>query len=248
MWDARLSELSPRWVAGLGVRWLAMALSGAALPWDFLQARKTYQAYHVESVNAEAKLREAERQEEKRAGRSALPTITATAVAAAATTAAATESGPLLRKSSLKKGGRLVEKVGLAGYGSFLHSVVKALSLPVLGSSWGLLCGRRKAGLGRWGATGPPQVSSLLQGQDCSLVSLASSGRFFKLGAVMEGQGHLVTGIVYRKLNGPERRGRTARAQDSPVHLLCASSWSPQPLKQSTACFGIPRLRDFAVR
>ncbi|XP_073918497.1 rho GTPase-activating protein 4 isoform X2 [Castor canadensis] len=73
-------------------------------------ARKTYQAYHVESVNAEAKLREAERQEEKRAGRSALPTITATAVAAAATTAAATESGPLLRKSSLKKGGRLVEK------------------------------------------------------------------------------------------------------------------------------------------
>ncbi|XP_077845015.1 rho GTPase-activating protein 4 isoform X8 [Macaca mulatta] len=61
-------------------------------------AKKTYQAYHMESVNAEAKLREAERQEEKRAGRS-VPT----------TTAAATEAGPL-RKSSLRKGGRLVEK------------------------------------------------------------------------------------------------------------------------------------------
>uniref|UniRef100_A0A2R9BUZ5 Rho GTPase activating protein 4 n=1 Tax=Pan paniscus TaxID=9597 RepID=A0A2R9BUZ5_PANPA len=61
-------------------------------------AKKTYQAYHMESVNAEAKLREAERQEEKRAGRS-VPT----------TTAGATEAGPL-RKSSLKKGGRLVEK------------------------------------------------------------------------------------------------------------------------------------------
>ncbi|XP_057574226.1 rho GTPase-activating protein 4 [Hippopotamus amphibius kiboko] len=59
-------------------------------------AKKTYQVYHVESMNAEAKLREAERQEEKRAGRSA-----------AATTG--TEAGPL-RKGSLKKGGRLVEK------------------------------------------------------------------------------------------------------------------------------------------
>ncbi|XP_065756688.1 rho GTPase-activating protein 4 [Phocoena phocoena] len=55
-------------------------------------AKKTYQVYHMESVNAEAKLREAERQEEKRACRSA-----------------GTESGPL-RKGSLKKGGRLVEK------------------------------------------------------------------------------------------------------------------------------------------
>ncbi|XP_078219795.1 rho GTPase-activating protein 4 isoform X6 [Callithrix jacchus] len=62
-------------------------------------AKKTYQAYHTESVNAEVKLREAERQEEKRAGRSA-PTATA----------AATEAGPL-RRTSLKKGGRLVEKV-----------------------------------------------------------------------------------------------------------------------------------------
>ncbi|XP_030891606.1 rho GTPase-activating protein 4 [Leptonychotes weddellii] len=59
-------------------------------------AKKTYHVYHMESVNAEAKLREAERQEEKRAGRSASATST-------------TEAGPL-RKSSLKKGGRLVEK------------------------------------------------------------------------------------------------------------------------------------------
>ncbi|XP_058391131.1 rho GTPase-activating protein 4 [Diceros bicornis minor] len=63
-------------------------------------AKKTYQVYHTESVNAEAKLREAERQEEKRAGRSA---------AAAAITTTNTEAGPL-RKSSVKKGGRLVEK------------------------------------------------------------------------------------------------------------------------------------------
>ncbi|XP_037006999.2 rho GTPase-activating protein 4 isoform X1 [Artibeus jamaicensis] len=62
-------------------------------------AKKTYQVYHTESVNAEAKLREAERQEEKRAGRSA----------AAATATASTEAGPL-RKTSLKKGSRLVEK------------------------------------------------------------------------------------------------------------------------------------------
>lgn len=74
-----------------------MALSRAAWPRASLQAKKTYQVYHMESVNAEAKLREAERQEEKRACRSA-----------------GTESGPL-RKGSLKKGGRLVEKVGLGG-------------------------------------------------------------------------------------------------------------------------------------
>ncbi|XP_004409252.1 PREDICTED: rho GTPase-activating protein 4 [Odobenus rosmarus divergens] len=65
-------------------------------------AKKTYQVYHMESVNAEAKLREAERQEEKRAGRSA-------AAAATTTTTTTAEAGPL-RKSSLKKGGRLVEK------------------------------------------------------------------------------------------------------------------------------------------
>uniref|UniRef100_A0A8C0L9U2 Rho GTPase activating protein 4 n=1 Tax=Canis lupus dingo TaxID=286419 RepID=A0A8C0L9U2_CANLU len=72
------------------------------------RAKKTYQVYHMESVNAEAKLREAERQEEKRAGRSAASAVAAAAAAAAAT-ATATEAGPL-RKSSLKKGGRLVEK------------------------------------------------------------------------------------------------------------------------------------------
>ncbi|XP_062940176.1 rho GTPase-activating protein 4 isoform X2 [Cynocephalus volans] len=60
-------------------------------------ARKTYQVYHTESMNAEAKLREAERQEEKRAGRSAPPPT------------AAADAGPL-RKTSLKKAGRLVEK------------------------------------------------------------------------------------------------------------------------------------------
>ncbi|XP_044619775.1 rho GTPase-activating protein 4 isoform X4 [Equus asinus] len=64
-------------------------------------AKKTYQVYHTESMNAEAKLREAERQEEKRAGRSATTVVATTATA---------EAGPL-RKSSLKKGGRLVEKV-----------------------------------------------------------------------------------------------------------------------------------------
>ncbi|XP_070359254.1 rho GTPase-activating protein 4 isoform X3 [Equus asinus] len=63
-------------------------------------AKKTYQVYHTESMNAEAKLREAERQEEKRAGRSATTVVATTATA---------EAGPL-RKSSLKKGGRLVEK------------------------------------------------------------------------------------------------------------------------------------------
>ncbi|XP_059012657.1 rho GTPase-activating protein 4 isoform X2 [Mustela lutreola] len=61
-------------------------------------AKKTYQLYHTESMNAEAKLREAERQEEKRAGRSAT-----------SAPAPATDTGTL-RKSSLKKGGRLVEK------------------------------------------------------------------------------------------------------------------------------------------
>uniref|UniRef100_A0A287DCI9 Rho GTPase activating protein 4 n=1 Tax=Ictidomys tridecemlineatus TaxID=43179 RepID=A0A287DCI9_ICTTR len=71
-----------------------------ALPGASLQAKKTYQVYHVDSMNAEAKLREAERQEEKRAGRSA---------PAATTTSTTSETGPL-RKSSLKKGGKLVEK------------------------------------------------------------------------------------------------------------------------------------------
>lgn len=81
-------------------------LQQGCLFWASLQAKKTYQVYHTESMSAEAKLREAERQEEKRTGRSA--------AAAAAATAATTEAGPL-RKTSLKKGSRLVEKVGLEG-------------------------------------------------------------------------------------------------------------------------------------
>uniref|UniRef100_H0XCJ3 Rho GTPase activating protein 4 n=1 Tax=Otolemur garnettii TaxID=30611 RepID=H0XCJ3_OTOGA len=77
-------------------------------------AKKTYQVYHTESMNAENKLREAERQEEKRAGRSAPAT--------AATTATA-EAGPL-RKSSLKKGGRLVEKSPWPSLGPAVWTVV----------------------------------------------------------------------------------------------------------------------------
>uniref|UniRef100_A0A8C2MY96 Rho GTPase activating protein 4 n=1 Tax=Cricetulus griseus TaxID=10029 RepID=A0A8C2MY96_CRIGR len=72
------------------------------------KTKKTYYVYHLESMNAETKLREAERQEEKRSGRSALPTTTA-ASASTTTTVTTNETGPL-RKSSLKKGGRLVEK------------------------------------------------------------------------------------------------------------------------------------------
>lgn len=74
-----------------------------------------YHVYHLESMNAETKLREAERQEEKRSGKSALPTTTAT-FANTTTTTTATETGPH-RKTSLKKGGRLVEKVGLEDHG-----------------------------------------------------------------------------------------------------------------------------------
>ncbi|XP_040830526.1 rho GTPase-activating protein 4 [Ochotona curzoniae] len=64
-------------------------------------AKKTYQVYRVESTNAEAKLREAERQEEKRTGR----TGPVTPLAAPG----GVETGPL-RKSSVKKGSRLLEK------------------------------------------------------------------------------------------------------------------------------------------
>ncbi|XP_051034278.1 rho GTPase-activating protein 4 isoform X3 [Phodopus roborovskii] len=71
--------------------------------------KKTYHVYHLESMNAEAKLREAERQEEKRSGRSALPTTIAASASCTTTTVTTNETGPL-RKSSLKKGGRLVEK------------------------------------------------------------------------------------------------------------------------------------------
>ncbi|XP_048192359.1 rho GTPase-activating protein 4 [Perognathus longimembris pacificus] len=70
--------------------------------------KKTYQVYHMESVNAEAKLREAERQEEKRTGRSSSAAPANAAPSTTATTPSA-DAGPL-RKSSLKKGGRLVEK------------------------------------------------------------------------------------------------------------------------------------------
>ncbi|XP_011245837.1 rho GTPase-activating protein 4 isoform X6 [Mus musculus] len=71
--------------------------------------KKMYHVYHSESMNAETKLREAERQEEKRSGRSALSTTTTTS-ATTTTTTTTVETGPH-RKSSLKKGGRLVEKV-----------------------------------------------------------------------------------------------------------------------------------------
>ncbi|XP_021043259.1 rho GTPase-activating protein 4 isoform X1 [Mus pahari] len=70
--------------------------------------KKMYHLYHLESMNAETKLREAERQEEKRSGRSALSTTTTTS-ATTTTTTTTIETGPH-RKSSLKKGGRLVEK------------------------------------------------------------------------------------------------------------------------------------------
>lgn len=68
-------------------------------------------------MNAETKLREAERQEEKRSGRSTLPTTTAASATAVTTvtTTTTTETGAV-RKSSLKKGGRQVEKVGLEGH------------------------------------------------------------------------------------------------------------------------------------
>lgn len=103
-------------------------------------------------MNAENKLREAERQEEKRSGRNALSTSTA-ASASTTTTVTTTETGPL-RKSSLKKGGRLVEKVGLESYGPPLCPARKALVF-VQGaflsiSSWlslGQKCGGRTIGL-----------------------------------------------------------------------------------------------------
>lgn len=109
---AKLSGRSPRWAGG-GAGGPA-AFSRAVRPWASLQARKTYQVYHTESVNAEAKLREAERQEEKRSGRSTATAAAAAAAATAASAATSPEAGPL-RKSSVKKGGRLVEKVGLGG-------------------------------------------------------------------------------------------------------------------------------------
>lgn len=112
-----------------GESWLAvaMAFSTAVWPWASLQARKTYQVYHTESMNAEAKLREAERQEEKRAGRSgAAATAAAATATTATTTATTTEAGPL-RKTSLKKGSRLVEKVGLEGICLFRKALAPGL-------------------------------------------------------------------------------------------------------------------------
>lgn len=103
---------------GRGGLAVALAFSRAAWPWAPLQAKKTYQVYHTESMSAEAKLREAERQEGKRAGRSAAPATAATAV----------EAGPL-RKTSVKKGSRLVEKVGLGAMGQCEGSDSWPLSL-----------------------------------------------------------------------------------------------------------------------
>lgn len=120
---------------------VATALSRPAWPRASLQAKKTYQVYHTESLSAEAKLREAERQEEKRAGRSATATTTST------------ESGPL-RKGSVKKGGRLVEKVGLGG--TCLCPKALALSFvlshpqPSLGPA-GRWCVHQESRAGSWG-------------------------------------------------------------------------------------------------
>lgn len=97
---------------GLRGTLLGHDLQQGYLAWASLQTKKTYHVYHLESMNAETKLREAERQEEKRSGKSALPTTTA----ASATTTITIET-ELHRKGSLKKGGRLVEKVGLEGHG-----------------------------------------------------------------------------------------------------------------------------------
>lgn len=98
---------------GLRGTLLGHDLQQGYLAWASLQTKKTYHVYHLESMNAETKLREAERQEEKRSGKSALPTTTA----ASATTTTITIETELHRKGSLKKGGRLVEKVGLEGHG-----------------------------------------------------------------------------------------------------------------------------------
>ncbi|XP_072482358.1 rho GTPase-activating protein 4 [Notamacropus eugenii] len=68
---------------------------------ELQMAMKTYQAYRAESVNSEGKLREAERQEEKRAGRSG----------EFSTSQGVDGHGwAPPRRTSLKKGGRLVEK------------------------------------------------------------------------------------------------------------------------------------------
>ncbi|XP_074133010.1 rho GTPase-activating protein 4 isoform X1 [Sminthopsis crassicaudata] len=67
---------------------------------ELQMAMKTYQTYRAESMNSEGKLREAERQEEKRAGR---------AESGTSQVGDGHSKGPS-RRTSLKKGGRLVEK------------------------------------------------------------------------------------------------------------------------------------------
>ncbi|KAM8965224.1 rho GTPase-activating protein 4 isoform 3-T3 [Sarcophilus harrisii] len=67
---------------------------------ELQMAMKTYQTYRAESVNSEGKLREAERQEEKRAGRGEF---------SPSQVGDGHGKGPS-RRTSLKKGGRLVEK------------------------------------------------------------------------------------------------------------------------------------------
>ena len=143
MLKARVRDRLGEGWGGLAV---ATALSRAAWPRASLQAKKTYQVYHTESLSAEAKLREAERQEEKRAGRSATTTTTST------------ESGPL-RKGSIKKGGRLVEKVGLGGTCLCPKALAPGLCLftssTLTGPCREVLCGSRKQGWllgGVWGA------------------------------------------------------------------------------------------------
>lgn len=68
-----------------------------------LQAMKSYQTYRIDCLNAEAKLREAERQEEKRGGgRHSDP--------GGSPGGAGLDKAP--RRTSLKKVERLLEKVG----------------------------------------------------------------------------------------------------------------------------------------
>lgn len=138
------------------------AFSRAVRPWASLQARKTYQVYHTESVNAEAKLREAERQEEKRSGRSTATAAAAAAAATAASAATSPEAGPL-RKSSVKKGGRLVEKVGLGG----TRLSPKALA-PCLCLLSRVLSPRGGGPAGRAGSGGIPQRGWQAEGQEAS--------------------------------------------------------------------------------
>lgn len=73
------------------------------------QALRTYQGYQAEALSAEAKLREAERQEEKRGGR---PNPSSAPPGPPAGVGAKTP-----RRGSMTKGERLVEKVRGRGLG-----------------------------------------------------------------------------------------------------------------------------------